>query len=159
MEKKLISKQEQIKRLEDITRESCIKELSNRSFTIFYNAGVLAMENPTKIDSVLDLFVRAMEEMADHNINLEADISKGYYELYTVNDKTVENICEFMENVDGCIKCDNEVRRALAELLNSWLIIWITYRMKKANFLGILGSKSELKIVNENGVNRIYVGK
>ena len=159
MSKKLISKQEQIKNLEDNARESCIKELSNRSFKIMYNAGVFAMENPTKIDSVINLFCRAMEEMAEHHVNLEVDITKGYYELYNVNDKTVENICEFMENVDSCIKCSNEVRQAVVELLNSWLIIWITYRMKKANILGVLDSKCKLMIINENGVKRICVGK
>lgn len=103
MSKKLISKQEQIKNLEDNARESCIKELSSRSFKIMYNAGVFAVENPTKIETVLNIFCKAMEEMAVHHVDLEADITKGYYELYNVNDKTVENICELMENVDSCI--------------------------------------------------------
>ncbi len=159
MGKKIISKQEQIKNSEDNARESCIEELSSRSFKIMYDAGVLAVENPTKIETVFKLFCRSIEEMADHHVNSEADITKAYYELYNVNDKTVENICKIMEDVDSCIKCNNETRHAVVELLNSWLIIWITYRIKKANILGILGSKCNLKIVNEDGVNRIYVGK
>lgn len=64
-----------------------------------------------------------------------------------------------MENVDSCIKCSNETRQAVVELLNSWLTIWITYRMKKANILGVLDSKCKLMIINENGVKRICVRK
>lgn len=159
MGKRLISKDEQIKQLENETREMCMRDFGSKSFSIMYSAGVLMVSNSASVNSAMRVLHMAMEGLAEFNTNLPADVTTGYYETYNVTDKTVSNICEMLESIDSCIKCNDETRTAIVDLLNSWQINWITYRMKKASILGVLGKNCKVKIVKENGVNRIYVDK
>lgn len=159
MGRRLISKDEQIKQLERETREKCMNDFISKSFSIMFPAGVLMVSNPAKIEYALEVFHRAMEEIAEIHINLPIDITDGHYETYTVDDRTVSNICTLLENIESCIKCNNEVRTAIVGVLNGWLISWIAYRMKKANILGVAGNNCKMVVVKENGINKIYIEK
>ena len=157
MGRRLISKQEQINRLEEDVRKSCEEVLATKSFNVVYSSGVLRVKNPNNIERVVTILQMAMEEMAEGHMGLDDAIKGRYYEFYTVSNKTVENICNMMESVEECIECTLETRKAIAELLNEWLISWITYKLKKSQILGLIPGRCNIALAEENGIKRMYI--
>lgn len=159
MGRRLITKEEQIKRLEQDTKKSCKEIFVKKSFSIMYPAGVLMVSNPDNVTRAMKILDMAMEGIAKLNIDLPVDVTTGYYETYNTSDRTVQNICNELEKLESCVKCDENVKEAIASLLNEWQISWIIYRIKKANILGILGQKCRVRVAKENDITRILIDK
>lgn len=159
MGRRLISKEEQIKRLEQEVRESCREALCKRIYSILYPAGVLSVENFKCIKSAMEILILTMDSISNQAIMVKDDVTSGYYETYSKSDITVQSICNSLEGLDSGIKCNDEVKSAIVALLNEWQMKWIVYGLKKANILGIMSDKCKVKTVEMGDVTRIYIEK